>query len=267
MVMIFWLTPNLNRKSFFSEIDCMFVSTYEIFSCHNTCISVFKDTTSVTRCLVLYVRCTGQCKELACFRHKYGRTAKVQAWRFPSDLRNVSKEWHFLHLLPKFQDLDLDTFIPHIYFDVVVLFNSTIQQRIKTNIFLMRKNRIYFWFIETVSINVGLDNHLIFLISCRWLIEVNASPSLTASSQSDYELKCRLLEDMLHIVDMENRCQIPSFFFFFFIQYMSLSFQDMLALVSFFFLIKGGWGDAVSQVVQLWATLSETFHALLMVIN
>lgn len=38
-----------------------------------------------------------------------------------------------------------------------------------------------------------------------WLIEVNASPSLTASSQSDYELKCRILEDMLHIVDMENR--------------------------------------------------------------
>jgi len=34
---------------------------------------------------------------------------------------------------------------------------------------------------------------------------VNASPSLTASSQSDYELKCRLLEDMLHIIDMENR--------------------------------------------------------------
>ena len=40
---------------------------------------------------------------------------------------------------------------------------------------------------------------------CSWLIEVNASPSLTASSQSDYELKCRLLEDMLHIIDMENR--------------------------------------------------------------
>ena len=34
---------------------------------------------------------------------------------------------------------------------------------------------------------------------------MNASPSLTASSQSDYELKCRLLEDMLHIIDMENR--------------------------------------------------------------
>uniref|UniRef100_A0A8C1B9F5 Tubulin--tyrosine ligase-like protein 9 n=2 Tax=Cyprinus carpio TaxID=7962 RepID=A0A8C1B9F5_CYPCA len=38
-----------------------------------------------------------------------------------------------------------------------------------------------------------------------WLIEVNASPSLTASSQEDYELKYRLLEDTLHIVDMEGR--------------------------------------------------------------
>uniref|UniRef100_A0AAR2M0J2 Tubulin--tyrosine ligase-like protein 9 n=1 Tax=Pygocentrus nattereri TaxID=42514 RepID=A0AAR2M0J2_PYGNA len=38
-----------------------------------------------------------------------------------------------------------------------------------------------------------------------WLIEVNASPSLTASSQEDYELKCRLLEDTLHVVDMEGR--------------------------------------------------------------
>nr|XP_033819134.1 probable tubulin polyglutamylase TTLL9 isoform X1 [Geotrypetes seraphini] len=38
-----------------------------------------------------------------------------------------------------------------------------------------------------------------------WLLEVNASPSLTASSQEDYRLKCRLLEDVLHIVDMEVR--------------------------------------------------------------
>ena len=37
------------------------------------------------------------------------------------------------------------------------------------------------------------------------LIEVNASPSLTASSPTDYELKFGLLEDMLHIVDMEGR--------------------------------------------------------------
>ncbi|KAK2109789.1 putative tubulin polyglutamylase ttll9, partial [Saguinus oedipus] len=34
---------------------------------------------------------------------------------------------------------------------------------------------------------------------------VNASPSLTASSQEDYELKTCLLEDTLHVVDMEAR--------------------------------------------------------------
>jgi tubulin polyglutamylase TTLL9 len=38
-----------------------------------------------------------------------------------------------------------------------------------------------------------------------WIIEVNASPSLTASSKSDYDMKCKILEDMLHIVDMEGR--------------------------------------------------------------
>ncbi|XP_027723259.1 probable tubulin polyglutamylase TTLL9 isoform X1 [Vombatus ursinus] len=38
-----------------------------------------------------------------------------------------------------------------------------------------------------------------------WLLEVNASPSLAASSQEDYHLKTCLLEDTLHIVDMETR--------------------------------------------------------------
>jgi len=38
-----------------------------------------------------------------------------------------------------------------------------------------------------------------------WIIEVNASPSLTASSPTDYELKVGLLEDMVHIIDMEGR--------------------------------------------------------------
>ncbi|XP_056588553.1 probable tubulin polyglutamylase TTLL9 isoform X3 [Triplophysa dalaica] len=38
-----------------------------------------------------------------------------------------------------------------------------------------------------------------------WLIEVNASPSLTASSQEDFDMKYRLLEDTLHVVDMEGR--------------------------------------------------------------
>ncbi|KAM3618118.1 uncharacterized protein V6R79_015895 [Siganus canaliculatus] len=38
-----------------------------------------------------------------------------------------------------------------------------------------------------------------------WLIEVNASPSHTPSSQEDYEMKCRLLDDTLNVVDMEGR--------------------------------------------------------------
>eukprot|EP00731_Ephydatia_muelleri_P038308 Em0714g3a len=38
-----------------------------------------------------------------------------------------------------------------------------------------------------------------------WIIEVNAAPSLTASSPTDYDLKFGLLEDMLHVVDMEGR--------------------------------------------------------------
>ncbi|XP_063716020.1 probable tubulin polyglutamylase TTLL9 [Symsagittifera roscoffensis] len=38
-----------------------------------------------------------------------------------------------------------------------------------------------------------------------WLLEVNASPSLTASSPQDYELKYRLLDDMVTVIDMENR--------------------------------------------------------------
>ncbi|XP_012728903.2 probable tubulin polyglutamylase TTLL9 isoform X2 [Fundulus heteroclitus] len=38
-----------------------------------------------------------------------------------------------------------------------------------------------------------------------WLIEVNASPSHTPSSQEDYGMKYRLLEDTLNVVDMEGR--------------------------------------------------------------
>ncbi|CAL8089359.1 unnamed protein product [Calicophoron daubneyi] len=38
-----------------------------------------------------------------------------------------------------------------------------------------------------------------------WLLEVNASPSLTASSKEDYILKCNLLDDMLDVVDLECR--------------------------------------------------------------
>ncbi len=38
-----------------------------------------------------------------------------------------------------------------------------------------------------------------------WLIETNASPSLSASNQEDNELKFRLLDDMLNVIDMEGR--------------------------------------------------------------
>ena len=43
-------------------------------------------------------------------------------------------------------------------------------------------------------------------MSCRWLIEINASPSLTASSKEDYDLKFGLLDDVVNVIDIENRC-------------------------------------------------------------
>lgn len=38
-----------------------------------------------------------------------------------------------------------------------------------------------------------------------WLIEINASPSLVASGPDDLQLKCRLLDDVLNVIDLENR--------------------------------------------------------------
>jgi tubulin polyglutamylase TTLL9 len=37
-----------------------------------------------------------------------------------------------------------------------------------------------------------------------WLLEVNASPSLTPSSQEDFELKYRVLNHMLDVLDLER---------------------------------------------------------------
>ncbi|KAJ1529529.1 hypothetical protein ONE63_006302 [Megalurothrips usitatus] len=37
-----------------------------------------------------------------------------------------------------------------------------------------------------------------------WLLEVNASPSLTATDPEDYRLKYQLLEDVLNVIDMEG---------------------------------------------------------------
>ena len=38
-----------------------------------------------------------------------------------------------------------------------------------------------------------------------WLLEVNASPSLTADTDSDYEMKRVLLDDMFNVVDVEGK--------------------------------------------------------------
>ena len=38
-----------------------------------------------------------------------------------------------------------------------------------------------------------------------WLIEVNASPSLSANTAQDYQLECGMLDDMLEVIDCENK--------------------------------------------------------------
>ena len=38
-----------------------------------------------------------------------------------------------------------------------------------------------------------------------WLCEINASPSLTASNQTDYNIKEAMLSDVLNVLDMEGR--------------------------------------------------------------
>ena len=38
-----------------------------------------------------------------------------------------------------------------------------------------------------------------------WLLEVNASPSLTANTADDWTLKVGMLDDAMTLIDMENR--------------------------------------------------------------
>ncbi|CAH8516244.1 unnamed protein product [Heterobilharzia americana] len=53
---------------------------------------------------------------------------------------------------------------------------------------------------ELYGYDILLDDNL-----RPWLLEINACPSLTASSKEDYTLKTNLLDDMLDIVDVEGR--------------------------------------------------------------
>ena len=52
---------------------------------------------------------------------------------------------------------------------------------------------------ELYGFDVLLDDNL-----KPWLIEINASPSMTANTPSDYEIKLSLLEDTFTILDMER---------------------------------------------------------------
>eukprot|EP00054_Salpingoeca_dolichothecata_P018015 m.109672 g.109672 ORF g.109672 m.109672 type:complete len:157 (-) comp22694_c0_seq6:51-521(-) len=52
---------------------------------------------------------------------------------------------------------------------------------------------------EVYGFDVLIDKDLV-----PWLIEVNASPSLTADIPVDYHLKRGMLEDLLSVVDMEK---------------------------------------------------------------
>ena len=58
---------------------------------------------------------------------------------------------------------------------------------------------------ELYGYDVMLDEHL-----KPWLIEVNASPSMTADSVSDRELKMRVFEDVLNCVDFENKFAVTT---------------------------------------------------------
>ncbi|CAH8526415.1 unnamed protein product [Schistosoma guineensis] len=53
---------------------------------------------------------------------------------------------------------------------------------------------------ELYGYDILLDDNL-----RPWLLEINACPSLTASSKEDYTLKTNLLNDMLDVVDLEGR--------------------------------------------------------------
>ena len=59
-------------------------------------------------------------------------------------------------------------------------------------------------FLVPVKLKILMSTCIVFFHN-RWLIEINASPSLTASGKEDYDLKFGLLNDLLNVLDLENR--------------------------------------------------------------
>ena len=41
-----------------------------------------------------------------------------------------------------------------------------------------------------------------------WLLEINASPSLSANTPADYDLKLQMLTSCLDVVDMEGKLHV-----------------------------------------------------------
>ena len=77
-----------------------------------------------------------------------------------------------------------------------------------------RVNDVFWYSLQAVQDKIINDKHcfelygydILFDVDLRcWLIEVNASPSLSASSHEDKLLKKRMLSDTLNVVDMEQR--------------------------------------------------------------
>jgi len=79
-----------------------------------------------------------------------------------------------------------------------------------------RVNDVFWYSLQAVQDKIINDKHcfelygydVLFDVDLRcWLIEVNASPSLSASSYEDKQLKKRMLSDTLNVVDMEQKLQ------------------------------------------------------------